>query len=110
MWGFLINACFAANGCARSESTVVFYLQKLEDAKRNYGTLNFCDTFYYGMNPSTLLAYDEDHLKMSLKSMYETNKSAHRVPDIAYVEMNSYAVKVTTNSSIIARFFGRFSS
>ncbi len=98
---------FVAEGYARSESTIVFYIQRKEDAKRIYGTLEFCDTFFLGLNPHTMLAYEDDFLKISLNNIYANNNRQPDTWELSYIEMNANAVKVG-NALFLLQFIGCF--
>lgn len=85
----------SANGYGRSEGTIVFYLQRAEDAKRNYGSVKLCDTYYYGLNPSTVLGCDEYYFKSSLEKIHQRYSDSEKyISDVAYVEMNAYGCQV----------------
>lgn len=93
---FLFYAYFniLANGYGRSESTVVFFLQRAENAKRNYGSLIFCDTLYYGLNSSTILDYGENILKDSLQIIYNRNNGFEISSKICFMELTGCGVQV----------------
>lgn len=85
---------FLADGYARSDAVVCFYLQRAQEAKRSYGELKFCDVHYHGSNLSTLVGCDEKYLQISLKEIYRRNKFLENLSDVTYVEMNAYGFKV----------------
>lgn len=85
---------FTANGFVRSEGAVVLFLQREQDAKRQYAKLLLCDTIFEGLSSHTLLGYDEEYLKNSLSKIYERNENASVVEDVAFVELTGCAVKV----------------
>lgn len=90
---------FSANGFVRSECSVVFFLQREQDAKRQYAKLLLCDVIFEGLSSHTLLGYDEKYLKNSLRKIYERNENAAVAEDIAFLELTGCAVEV--NQSII---------
>lgn len=89
---------FSANGFVRSESTVAIFLQRAQDAKRQYAKLVFCDNFFEGLTGHCLLGYDDEYIKNSLREIYERNKSAALAQDIAFMELTGCAIKVEYSS------------
>ncbi|KAK7602862.1 hypothetical protein V9T40_006836 [Parthenolecanium corni] len=83
-----------ANGFVKSESTVVFFLQREEDAKRQYAKLLLCDNIFEGLSSHTLTGYDEEYLKNSLSKIYERNMDSVPSEDIAFVELTGCAIKI----------------
>lgn len=69
------------------------YLQRAEDAKRNYGTLLLCDTIYRGLNPKSVLAYDDEYLEESLREIYASHQDV-KPESISFLEMDACGVKV----------------
>lgn len=84
---------FAANGYGRSEATVLMFLQRAQDAKRNYGTVMLSKSLLYGINPHTPLDFDEKLVEETFKDIYENHKEV-KPEDIKYFEMDASGVKV----------------
>ncbi|KAK7571973.1 hypothetical protein V9T40_014445 [Parthenolecanium corni] len=82
-----------ANGFVRSESAVAFFLQREQEAKRQYAKLILCDTIFDGLSSHTLLGYDEEYLKNSLNKIYERNAEGTLAEDVAFLELTGSAVK-----------------
>ena len=78
----------------RSESTVALFLQRAQDAKRQYAKLEFCDVYFDGLSPHTLLGYDEEYLRNSLRRIYERNEGGVSAEDLAFIELTGCAIKV----------------
>lgn len=89
-----ISLKITANGYARSESVVCFYLQRAEDAKRNYGEIKFCDSIYMGSEARSLMGYDENYLKTAWHNLFRANNSILDSSDITFVEMTAFGLKV----------------
>ncbi len=93
---------FIANGYGRSEAVVIFYLQKKEDAKRNYGTIMLCESVFCGINPNTFLGFDEQIIEKTFDEIYA--KNGHVNPeDVSFVEMDAMGVKVIKYNLPITR-------
>lgn len=85
---------FLANGYGRSEGVVLMYLQRADDAKRNYGTVLFSESLYYGINSNHYDSYDEEYLRKIYKDIYATHKSVNP-SDVSFFEMDACGVKVS---------------
>ena len=83
-----------ASGYGRSEGVVFFYLQRAEDAKRNYGEIKFCDSQYFGSTIPNFIRFDETHLKTSMRHLFELNHFHPDTSNIGFVEMNAYGQEV----------------
>ena len=73
---------------------VCFYLQKADEAKRNYGEIKFCDVHFDGLRLPNFIGYNEEYLKSTFNYLYEVNGFSSNFLDIAYVEMNAFGHKV----------------
>lgn len=92
---FYILRLISASGYGRSESTVILFLQRAQDAKRSYGSILFCDSFYFGCHSSSILGYTEDILKQALENIYEKNNFTNKTSELAFMEMNASGIKVS---------------
>lgn len=90
---YYLRLIYAASGYARSDAFVALFLQRAEDAKRIYSTIDFSGYTYYGANPNSLLGYDENLLKDSLLDMY-SEKNYKGYKDVDFVEMHACGLKV----------------
>ncbi len=84
-----------AEGYGRSESTVVFFIQRAEDAKRQYATIVFSESYFLGSKPTTLLAYDQKTLVNFIKTIYEQNECADLISQLSFLELSACGLKVT---------------
>ncbi|XP_065222314.1 fatty acid synthase-like [Planococcus citri] len=80
-----------ANGYVRSEAAVCFYLQRAQDAKRNYAKVLFSECIYFGSNPNTFLGYGEDVIENTLQEMYSRYPDI-KPSDVSYVEMDACGI------------------
>uniref|UniRef100_A0A8D9EQT3 Fatty acid synthase n=1 Tax=Cacopsylla melanoneura TaxID=428564 RepID=A0A8D9EQT3_9HEMI len=81
-----------ANGYIRADSTVVFYIQRESEARRNYAEIVNIGSMYFGDRLGTFMSPDEKHMVQILE---ETYRQCGLTPnDISYLETGSCANKV----------------
>lgn len=76
---------------------MVFFLQRAEDAKRNYGTIRLSDSNYDGNpenNPSSILNFKEQVLKTFLQTIYAKNNFTNEVSSLSFIELSAAGIKV----------------
>ena len=85
-----------ANGYARSESVVCFYVQRAEDGNRSYGEVVFCDLRYLGNEIPLFINYGEKYVTTCMEQLFEAIRSESKsdLSNIAFVEMNACGHKV----------------
>lgn len=76
----------------------MMYLQRVQDAKRSYGTLLFCDSIYRGLNPNSIIGYNDEYLEEGLKEIYSAHKNVSPA-SVSFLEMDAYGVKVLLDLS-----------
>lgn len=76
------------------------YLQRAQDAKRNYGTILFSECIYFGSNPYTFVGYGEDVIENTLQKMYSLHENV-KLSDISFVEMDAPGIPVSRYERII---------
>ncbi|XP_065211043.1 fatty acid synthase-like [Planococcus citri] len=81
-----------ADGYGRSDSLVVLFIQRANDAKRIYASIDFTGYTYFGSNPSSLLNFNEELLKNSMSQLYEENDYEH-IKNVSFVEMSACGLK-----------------
>lgn len=84
-----ITEIITANGFARSEATVALFLQRAEDAKRNYGSIIACDATYYGFRDTPFIGYEEDELKCFLEPIYTEEGNKKFVDELSFIELSA---------------------
>ncbi|KAL1449935.1 hypothetical protein WDU94_002403, partial [Cyamophila willieti] len=81
-----------ANGYIRADSTVVFYLQRESEARRNYAEIVNIGSIYIGDRLATFMTRDE---KQMIQLLEETYRQCGLNPnDISYLETGSCANKL----------------
>ncbi|KAL1449933.1 hypothetical protein WDU94_002401 [Cyamophila willieti] len=81
-----------ANGYIRADSTVVFYLQRESEARRNYAEIVNIGSIYIGDRLATFMTRDE---KQMIQLLEETYRQCGLNPnDVSYLETGSCANKL----------------
>ncbi|KAK7602868.1 hypothetical protein V9T40_006842 [Parthenolecanium corni] len=95
-----------ASGYGRSEATILMFLQRAKDAKRNYGTVMLSKSILYGINPNTPLDFDEELVEKTFKDIYDEHKEV-KPEKIQFFEMDASAVKrcEKMESNVVANVF-----
>lgn len=96
-----ITQIITANGFTRSEATVALFLQRAEDAKRNYGSIIACDTTYYGFRDTPFIGYDEDIVKCFLELIYTEEDNKKLVDELSFIELSACGDQVPNLLPII---------
>ncbi|XP_065212309.1 fatty acid synthase-like [Planococcus citri] len=96
-----------AEGYGRSEAAVCLYLQRAQDAKRNYGTVLFSEsTFFGGYNSYTFVGYGEEVIENTLQKMYSLHPNV-KPSDVSYVEMDACGIPrlESVECNVVAKMF-----
>lgn len=83
---------FTADGYTRSESCVVFFLQRKQDAQRIYGTIEDItvgDDFNKNLAPADL---ESENVEKVFKKTYEKNPNI--IKELSYLECSGEGLKV----------------
>ncbi|XP_065212331.1 fatty acid synthase-like [Planococcus citri] len=82
-----------ANGYGRSDGLVTLFIQRADDAKRNYATIDFSGFTYFGSNPNSYFNFDENLLRDAIDDLYK-RKNYETTDDISFIEMSACGLKM----------------
>uniref|UniRef100_A0A8D8YZB9 Fatty acid synthase n=1 Tax=Cacopsylla melanoneura TaxID=428564 RepID=A0A8D8YZB9_9HEMI len=94
-----------ANGYIRSDSTVIFFIQRESEARRSYAEIVNIASMYIGDRLGTFMSRDEKHMIKLLEDTYR--QCGLKPTDISYLETGSWANKVldTQELNVIRKVF-----
>ncbi|KAL1463418.1 hypothetical protein WDU94_015169, partial [Cyamophila willieti] len=95
-----------ANGYIRSDSTVIFFIQRESEARRNYAEIVNIGSIYIGDRLGTFMSRDEKYMIELLEDTYR--KCGLKPTAISYLETGSWANKAmdTHELNVIRKVFG----
>ncbi|KAL6953870.1 hypothetical protein U1Q18_045553 [Sarracenia purpurea var. burkii] len=82
-----------ANGYGRSDALVCLFIQRADDAKRIYASIDFTGYTYFGSNSDSYYNFNEDVLKNSFQELLRQD-NYDEFADISYVEMSACGFQV----------------
>ncbi|KAL6953873.1 fatty-acid synthase system [Sarracenia purpurea var. burkii] len=77
-----------ANGYGKSDALVCLFIQRADDAKRIYASIDFTGYTYFGSNSNSYYNFDEDVLKNSFQHLLQQN-NYNEFDDVSFVEMSA---------------------
>lgn len=84
---------FLANGYGRSDSIIVYYLQKAKDAKRSYATIVGVNTSFSGDRKGNFIELSDEKMVAFIRNFYDRCQVDPR--DVEYVECYGCGLKVS---------------